>query len=165
MSSGDNFNQFVFRVLTDMTELVIEKPMSEHALNPSAGITRYLLNGAGVFGFKPDQMLQTLSIHPKLVACRKTASKLQRHNAANNMELQQCIRLPFPCCHSFANRSLDNDPLFHEKRFLKHENGENWCHIELVGYIGDNFVAPTAKKEDPVIFDIKNVNPEAYKSQ
>jgi len=54
MSSGDNFNQFVFRVLTDMTELIIEKPMSEHALNPSAAITRYLLNGTGVFGFEPD---------------------------------------------------------------------------------------------------------------
>jgi len=156
MPTGIRNSKFSFRVSTNMKELVIESRMSENAINPANGIRKYMLSDAKHFGFKAADLLLALQYHPKLVACNITASKLQGRNSEKTVVLQQRIPLPFACRHSLVDRSLDNDPFFFGKRSIEYENGEVWCHVELVGKSSDDYVAPASKKEQEDYFNLNS---------
>lgn len=66
---------------------------------------------------------------------------------------EQRIPLPYKCCNRWATQQ-DGCQFFHGKKFIEYNNGEVWCHIELLKDTNDSF---QYRNEDAMILHARNV--------
>lgn len=154
-SGYDAHRKLNIRVSTDGMDLVVTKKTSIYMMDPTKGlIERFTKDGL----MDIHEAKNILKYHPRIIARKDSVAGLLKRDS-NKKELDQTFRvpLPFKCRHKFTTPD-DGDDFFHGVNFVKYENGEVWCHVELITQILDNYTFEQIQR------DIKLMNEEVVGS-
>ena len=138
------------RVSTDQEHLVLTFPMSQYLRSPENAFNSYLLVTLNDRD-REDELERLLELHPKSIGRMRAVGKICERNLSKEIVYEQRIPLPRPVHHMFT--SVDVDPLFYGKKFVRYPDDSTHLHVELLCESGDRY---DLVEEEPAIVDAQN---------
>ena len=142
------------RVSTDGFNLVVTKKSSAYLMDANKALIEKCISK----GMNKQDAHLILSHHPRVIARRDSVAKLTGRDT-NQRLIDQELRIPLPykCRHKITTAE-DGDEYFYGLDYFTYQNGETYCHVDLIVQMADSYTAENVEPEHNVMVEEVDVD-------